>query len=119
MIIVDTSIWVVHLRKGHSHLEELLLEAEVACHPFIIGELACGNIRNRKKLLALLQTLPMAQTATSNELLHCIERNRVINIGIGFVDVHLLAAARLSGMPLWSLDKKLSMTAKKLDVAYN
>ena len=119
MIIVDTSIWVVHLRKGHSHLEELLLEAEVACHPFIIAELACGNIRNRKELMALLQTLPMAPTATLNELLHFIERYKVINIGIGFVDVHLLAAARLSGMSLWSLDKKLSMAAKKLDVAYN
>ena len=118
MIIVDTSLWVVHLRKGHSHLEELLLEAEVACHPFIIGELACGNIQNRKELLALLQTLPMAPLVTMTELLHFIESNRVMGMGIGFVDVHLLAAARLSGMSLWSLDKKLIVAAKILDVAY-
>jgi predicted nucleic acid-binding protein len=118
MVIVDTSIWITHLRQGSRHLEELLLDAKVVCHPFIIGELACGNIKNRKELLALLQSLPMAPTVTQDELLSFIERNELMGMGIGFVDAHLLASARLSRIPLWTSDKKLKSAASDLKLSY-
>jgi len=118
MVIVDTSIWVDHLREGSLHLEKLLLNAEVMCHPFIIGELACSNIKNRNELLSLIQTLPMAPTVTLDELLYFIDRNKLMGVGIGFVDAHLLASAQLSGTPLWTSDKRLSSAAIGLNVAY-
>lgn len=118
MVIVDTSIWITHLRQGSRHLEELLLDAKVVCHPFIIGELACGNIKNRKELLALLQSLPMAPTVTQDELLYFIERNELMGMGIGFVDAHLLASARLSRIPLWTSDKRLKSAASDLKLSY-
>ncbi len=118
MVIVDTSIWVDHLREGNLHLEKLLLNGEVVCHPFIIGELACGNIKNRSELLSLIQTLPMAPTVTLDELLYFIERNKLMGIGIGFVDAHLLASAMLSVRSLWTSDKRLKSVAIELKVAY-
>lgn len=118
MVIVDTSVWVSHLREGNNHLDDLLQDAEIACHPFIIGELACGNIKNRKEILSLLQDLPKAPELIQGELLYFIERNRLMGLGLGFVDVNLLAAARLSGLPLWTLDKNLRTAAKKIKVAY-
>lgn len=118
MVIVDTSIWVTHLWEGNRHLEELLLDAEVVCHPFIIGELACGKFKNRKEVLSLLQSLPMVPSVTQDELLYFIERNELMGIGIGIVDAHLLAAARLSRMPLWTSDKRLKSAAMRLKVAY-
>jgi predicted nucleic acid-binding protein len=118
VVIVDTSVWVTHLRRGSRHLDELLLDAQVACHPFIIGELACGNIKNRNELLSLLQSLPMAPTVTLDELLFFIERNKLMGMGIGFVDAHLLASAQLAKTPLWTADKALKCAAVELKVAY-
>jgi predicted nucleic acid-binding protein len=118
VVIVDTSIWVTHLRRGSRHLEELLLDARVACHPFIIGELAGGNIKNRDEVLSLLQSLPMAPTVVLDELLFFIERNRLMGMGIGFVDAHLLASAQLAKTPLWTSDKALKCAAIELTVAY-
>ncbi|MBI5968928.1 MAG: PIN domain-containing protein [Deltaproteobacteria bacterium] len=118
MVIADTSIWVAHLREGSHHLEELLLDDQVVCHLFIIGELACGNIKNRKEFLSLLQSLPMAPTVSLDELLYFIEENGLIGMGIGFVDAHLLASAQLSGTPLWTTDAKLRLAARKLRVSY-
>lgn len=118
MVIVDTSIWVIHLRQGSRHLEELLLDVQVICHPFIIGELACGKIKNRNEFLSLLQTLPMAPTVTLNELLYFIERHKLMGMGIGFVDAHLLASAQLSRIPLWTSDRRLRAAAIKLKIAY-
>jgi predicted nucleic acid-binding protein len=118
MVIVDTSIWVDHLRKGSLHLEKLLLEEQVACHPLIIGELACGNIKNRNEFLSLIQTLPMAPTINLDEFLYFIEQNRLMGKGIGFVDIHLLAAARLSEIPLWTCDKTLKSVSMELNIAY-
>ena len=118
VIIVDTSIWVTHLREGNPRLEELLLEAQVVSHPFIIGELACGNIKNRDEFLTLLRTLPTAPTVDLDELLYFIEKKRLMGLGIGFEDVHLLASAELSGAPLWTSDKKLKSAAIKLKLAY-
>jgi len=118
MVLVDTSIWVNHLRKGDIQLEELLLNGEVVCHPFVIGELACGNIKNRYEILTLLQSLPETPTIDLAEYLYFIEQNHLSGIGIGFVDVHLLASAKLSGIPLWTKDKRLKETALKLKVFY-
>ena len=118
MVLVDTSIWVTHLRAGSRHLEKLLLDAEVVCHPFIIGELACGNIRNRNEILASLQSLPMASTIDLDEYLFFVERNKLMGVGIGFVDVHVLASAQLSEIPLWTSDKKLRSAAIELKIAY-
>jgi len=118
VVIVDTHIWITHLRQGSRHLEELLLDAQVVCHPFIIGELACGNIKNRDEFLSLLQSLPMAPTVTLDELLFFIERNKLMGMGIGFVDAHLLSSAQLSRTPLWTFDKRLKSAAIELKVAY-
>jgi len=118
MVLVDTSIWVSHFRVGSRELEKLLLDAEVVCHSFIIGELACGNIRNRKEILRLLRSLPLVPILDSEECLFFIERNRLMGTGAGFVDVHLLASARLSGIPLWTSDKKLKSLAIQLNLAY-
>ena len=81
MVIVDISIWVTHLRQGSRQLEKLLVEAEVMCHPFIVGELACGNLKNRTEIISLLQSLPMAPTIESDEFLFFIERNDLMGIG--------------------------------------
>jgi len=118
VVIVDTSIWVTHLRQGSRHLSELLLDAQAVCHPFIVGELACGNIKNRVEFLSLLQSLPMAPTVSLDELLYFIDRHAVMGMGIGFVDAHLLASAQLSSTPLWTSDKKLKSAATKLEVSY-
>jgi predicted nucleic acid-binding protein len=118
MVITDTSIWVTHLRQGSRQLEKLLIDAEVMCHPFIIGELACGNLKSRNEIISLLQSLPMAPTIEFDEFIFFIERNQLMGIGIGFVDVHLLASAQLTGIPLWTADKRLKSAATKLDLAY-
>jgi len=118
VIIVDTSIWVTHLRQGSRHLEELLLDAQVVCHPFVIGELAGGNIKQRAEFLSLLQSLPTVPTVELDELLFFIEQNALMGRGIGFVDAHLLASAHVSRTPLWSSDKTLQSAAVELEVAY-
>ena len=118
MVLVDTSIWVTHLREVSRPLEKLLLAGEVVCHPFIIGELACGNINNRKEILTLLQSLPLAPTIDVDEFLFFIERYKLMGRGIGFVDVHLLASAQLSETALWTSDKKLKSVSIELNIAY-
>jgi predicted nucleic acid-binding protein len=118
MVIVDTSIWVTHLRKGTRQLEKLLMDAEVMCHPFIIGELACGNLKNRNEIISLLQSLPMAPTIEFDEFLFFIDRNHLMGKGIGFVDVHLLASAQLIGVLLWTADKRLKSAADLFALAY-
>jgi predicted nucleic acid-binding protein len=117
MVLVDTSIWVAHLRQGLRRLENLLMDAEVICHPFIIGELACGNLKNRNEIISLLQSLPIAPTIEFEEFLFFIDRNHLMGKGIGFVDVHLLASAQLAGVPLWTADKKLKSAADQLKLA--
>ena len=118
MVIVDTSIWVNHLRQGSRQLEKLLIDAEVMCHPFIVGELACSNLNNRTEIISLLQSLPMAPTIEFDEFLFFIERNDLMGKGVGFVDVHLLASAQLAGMPLWTADKCLKYVADQLELTF-
>jgi predicted nucleic acid-binding protein len=114
VLLVDTSVWVEHLRQGSVGLEDLLLAGRVLCHPFIVGELACGNLRNRFEILALLQKLPRAIVAEHQEVMIFIENNELIGRGLGFIDLHLLASARLTGISLWTLDKRLKREAAKL-----
>jgi len=118
MILVDTSIWVSHLRQSSRQLEKLLMNAEVMCHPFIIGELACGNLKNRNEIISLLQSLPMAPTVEFDEFLFFIDRNHMMGQGVGFVDVHLLASAQLAGVLLWTADKKLKSSADQLELTF-
>jgi predicted nucleic acid-binding protein len=118
MILVDTSVWIHHLREGRLDLESSLIDGEVWCHPFIVGELACGNIRNRGEILGLLQALPMAQFAQEREVLSFIESYRLYGSGVGLIDVHLLASARLSDLSIWTLDKNPKNVATKLGLCY-
>ena len=118
MVIVDTSIWITHLRQGSRQLESLLMDAEVMCHPFIIGELACGNLNNRNEIISLLQSLPMAPTVEFEEFLFFIDRNHLMGKRVGFVDVHLLASAQLTGIPLWTADKRLKSAADQLELTF-
>ena len=118
MVLVDTSIWVTHFRNGSKQLEELLMDAEVMCHPFIIGELGCGNLKNRNEIISLLKSLPMASTAEFDEFLFFIDRNHLMGKDIGFVDVHLIASAQLTGVPLWTADKNLKLAADQLGLTF-
>ena len=118
MVLVDTSVWVAHLRRGNIGLEALLDEGHVVCHPFIVGELACGNLKNRSEILSLLQVLPSATPAEHEEVMQFIENYSLVGKGLGYIDMHLLASAILSRVPLWTLDKKLKQASLKLGLAY-
>jgi len=118
VILVDTSVWINYLRDGNHRLERLLLDGDVVCHNNIIGELACGNIKNRKEIISLLQSLPLIKDVEFQEFLYFIEQNQLSGKGIGFVDIHLLASAKLEQLPLWTEDKRLKTAAKVLDLDY-
>ncbi len=111
MILADTSVWVEHFRRGDPKLRELLSEGMVAMHPFVLGELACGNLRRRKEILGYLGDLPAALPATDEEVLRFVEERNLYGRGVGWVDVHLMASARLSAARLWTRDKRLAELA--------
>lgn len=111
MILVDTSVWIGHFRVGNPLLSEVLGSALVLTHPFVIGELACGNLENRTQILADLNALPLAVSATHEEVLRLIEERKLWGRGIGWVDGHLLASALLSNCRLWTLDRQLDRAA--------
>ena len=118
MILVDSSVWVDHLRATDRILVRLLRDGRVLIHPFVLGELALGNLRQRTTLLADLQDLPQAMVASDSEVLWFIERHELFGLGVGYVDVHLLAAVRLTlGSSLWTRDKRLHTVAKHLGLA--
>lgn len=118
MVLVDTSVWVDHFRRGVPELIKELQAGAVICHPFIIGELACGHLKNRDEILQLLQTLATAVVAGHEEVLGFIESHHLMGTGLGYVDVHLLASARLTGTPLWTRDRPLKTAAANLGCAY-
>ena len=107
MILVDTSVWVDHLRSGTIGLDVLLKDGQVICHPFVIGELACGYLKNRAEILNLLQEFPMAIRADDKELVKFIEDHTLMGKGLGYIDIHLLMSAMLTKVPLWTIDKRL------------
>lgn len=120
MILVDTSIWIDHLRQGDERLSNLLNQGQVLAHPFVIGELALGNLQNRGAILDALQDLPQTPVATDSEVLGFIQENFLYGIGIGYIDAHLLAAVRLSpGAMLWTRDNRLLAAGKKLGLVEN
>jgi len=118
MVLVDTSIWISHFRENNLHLKKLLIDESVACHPFIVGELACGNMHKRKEILSLLQALPKTLVAENDEVLSFIEHKKLMGTGIGLIDVHLLASSLLTGLLLWTSDKRLRASARKLNISY-
>jgi predicted nucleic acid-binding protein len=118
MVLVDTSVWVSHLRHGNEELQKLLHGGEVVCHPFIVGELACGNLKNRHEILTHLQSLPMTTLAEDEEVLNFIEANQLMGKGLGYIDVHLIASAVLTNVLLWTLDKTLHRFTEKIGINY-
>jgi predicted nucleic acid-binding protein len=117
VILVDTSVWVDHLRRGDPLLSERLATAQVLVHPFVIGEIALGHLRQRRLVLSMLQDLPRAVVATEWEVLDFINRHALYGCGIGYVDAHLLAAVRLSAAAgLWTRDKRLGEAARQLNL---
>ena len=119
MILVDTSVWVDHLRSGDAALAALLERGAVLGHPFVIGEIACGSLTDRGAILALLQHLPMAVVAEADEVLAYLNRHKLHGKGIGYVDVHLLAATALTGgAKVWTRDRRLHAVAHALGSAY-
>ena len=119
MVLVDTSIWISHFRKGERRLEMLLQDAEVLTHPFIVGELACGNLKNRREILSLLQSLPGISAVSQEELLYFIEERGLMGSGVGFVYAHLLASAQLNHFPIWTFDTPLERSASRLNLSYH
>lgn len=119
MVLVDTSVWIDHLRSSDEQLSNLLMTAQVAIHPMVIGELACGNLQNRSSLLSLLQHLHAVTEASHSEALYCLEQHNLMGRGIGFVDLHLVASALLSGNTLlWTRDRRLQAIATDLNVCW-
>jgi predicted nucleic acid-binding protein len=117
VILVDTSVWIDHLRKANAKLSARLDDSGVLTHPFIVGELALGHLRKREAVLRDLTNLPLVTTATDAEVLRFIENERLFGRGIGYVDAHLLASARLTpGTRLWTKDKRLHAIAARLNL---
>jgi predicted nucleic acid-binding protein len=117
MILVDTSVWIDHLRIGNSRLKGLLLENVVLTHPFVIGELACGALKNRNTIMSLLRTLPEAVNADHDEVLGLLESEHLYGRGIGWIDAHMLASTRLSHAGIWTFDRCLARIATGLGIA--
>jgi predicted nucleic acid-binding protein len=115
-VLVDTSVWVDHLRRGEALLQDLLAVGQVATHPFIVGELACGNLAHRTEILRLLSELPTVNVASHEEVLHLIGRHRLHGKGLGWLDAHLLASALINHTPLWTRDRRLAVAARNLGI---
>jgi len=119
MILVDTSIWIDHLRAGDRRLAMLLEAGEVVCHPFVIGELACGTLARRPVILELLHALPRTHQAEHDEILAFIDDRRLHGAGIGLIDAHLLWAAVNQAHSLWTRDVRLRRIALRLGTAFD
>ena len=118
MILVDTSVWVDHLRRGNRALAQALEDGLVLSHPFVIGELACGTIRRRTEVLSLLSRLDAVPVVASAEALGLVEDRRLMGRGIGWIDVHLIASSLVGRVRLWSLDRRLAAVAREIGVAF-
>lgn len=118
MILADTSVWIDHFKKANKTFIELLEDGKIAIHPFVIGELACGNLKNRKQILELLDDLPKVELADHQEVLELIVNKELMGKGIGWIDAHLLASALISGTGLWTGDRRLRTIAAALQVLF-
>jgi predicted nucleic acid-binding protein len=118
VILVDSSVWIDHLRHGDHALARLLESGQVMMHPFIVGEVALGHLRQREQVLADLQDLPQTRVAADSEVLHFVEECALYGRGIGYVDAHLLASLRLTpGTHIWTLDRRLAAVADELGLS--
>ena len=118
MILVDTSVWIDHLRRRNARLVARLEQNDVVMHPFAVGEIACGNLANREIILQLLHQLPLATLADVDEILGYLSSRRLYGKGIGYIDVHLLASATIDGTQLWTRDRRLGVIAHKQGCAW-
>jgi predicted nucleic acid-binding protein len=118
MILVDTSVWIDHFHHSDEDLKKLLLSNQVCIHPFVLGELSCGNIRNRKEVLSLLRTLKSIDLVLDEEVYLFIEERKLFGKGLGFIDIHLLASAMIHHVPIWTRDKSLKRVTVELGIAF-
>jgi predicted nucleic acid-binding protein len=118
MVLVDTSVWIAHFRRSDPRLNALLHDGAVVMHPSVVGEIACGNLTGRNKVLSDLQKLPPAAVADKDDILFVIESRRLWGKGIGWTDAQLVASALLTACALWTLDKKLHAVAAALRIAH-
>jgi predicted nucleic acid-binding protein len=116
MILIDTSVWIEHLRAGNDRLKSLLFDQQVLSHPFVIGELACGTLQKRQEILTMLRALPEAQLVEHKEVMSFVDARRLYGSGVGWVDAHLLASTLLTGCVIWTFDKPLRRAAAALNV---
>lgn len=118
MILVDTSIWIDHFHHSDEVLIDLLLSNQVCIHPFIIGELSCGNLSNRKEILSLLRAIKSIDVVLDEEVFMLIDERKLFGKGLGFIDIHLLASALIHQVPIWTRDKSLKLVAGQLGASY-
>jgi predicted nucleic acid-binding protein len=118
MILVDSSVWIDHFRKTEPRLESLLIRELVSLHPFVLGELACGNLSRRTETVVRLAKLPVAAVASEHQVHHLLESRRLWGAGLGWVDMHLLASALIEGLRLWTADRAVSAAARQLGIAF-
>jgi predicted nucleic acid-binding protein len=116
VILVDTSVWVDHLRRGNATLAKKLESGDVACHPFVVGELSLGSLEHRDEVLNLLSELPMASVVPHEDVLALVGRRDLAGRGIGWIDVHLIASAQVDRLRLWTLDRRLAAAARGVKV---
>lgn len=117
MILADTSVWIDHLGHGEKALVQRLLDGQIVVHPYVTGELACGSLKNRLVTLDCFDAMPHVPVADTAEVRHFIERHAPHGLGLGWVDIHLLAASKLANCRLWTFDKRLAEAASRLGVA--
>jgi len=118
LILADTSIWIDHFRNNNKAFASLLEDGQIAVHRFVIGELSCGNLKNRSVILGHLKDIPEVELADHDEVLGFIEERKLYGKGIGWIDAHLLASALLSGTPLWTAEKKLKTISASLGILF-
>lgn len=118
MVLVDTSVWVAHFRERNEGLALLLNSGQVFCHPLVVGELACGNLKQRSEILSLLRALPSVVVAEHNEVIDFVENQRLMGKGLGFIDMHLIASALMSRVNLWTFDRKMNQFTTLLGLAH-
>lgn len=119
MILVDTSVWVNHFRHGDNLLVRLLMERRVACHPMIIGELACGQLPQRRQTLADLKSLHQCRLLDDHDVLSMIDNHQLMGLGLGYIDMHLLASTLADRCRIWSADKKLAAIADRMNFGFD
>ena len=119
MVLVDTSVWIDHFRRKNRRLVSLLEIQEVATHAFVLGEIACRQLTNRKEIISLLSALPQAKKVEDDELLFFLDRHALMGRGVGLIDVHLLGSCHLDGCTLWTKDKRLHAVASEMGIGFS